>query len=83
MLDEVWSYVHRLVDGSIVVSLEQIAESIRLLADRNSLLAEGAGAATLAAALSDEAPDGTIVCVVSGGNIDASKLAAIFDGKMP
>ena len=57
--------------------------AIRLLAQRNRVVAEGAGAAPVAAALSGEAGSGKVVCVVSGGNIDADKLAKILAGQMP
>jgi len=83
VLEEMWPYVHHLVDDSVPVSLKSIADSISLLVDRSSLVVEGAGAATLAAALSDRVPDGNIVCVLSGGNIDQSKLETIFHGEVP
>ena len=83
VLEEMWPYVSHLVDGSVVVTLEDIAGCIKTLVDKHSLVTEGAGAAPLAAALSDDVPDGNIVCVLSGGNIDSSKLIEIFDGKVP
>ena len=64
-------------------TLEEIVASIRLLADRNSVIAEGAGAASVAAALSGQAGSGKVVCIVSGGNIDAGKLARILSGEIP
>ncbi len=80
---EMWALAERLLDGSLVVGLEEIAGAIRLLAERNSVIAEGAGAASVAAALAGKAGDGKVVCIVSGGNIDASKLVKIFQGKVP
>ena len=53
-------------------------EAIRLLAERQRVIAEGAGAAALAAALAGRAGGGKVVCVVSGGNIDSSVLAEIL-----
>jgi threonine dehydratase len=75
--------VRGLVEGSIVVSLEQVASAIRLLAARARIVAEGAGATPVAAALKGEAEGAKIVCVVSGGNIDPKKLARILNGEIP
>ncbi len=83
VLSEMWPLVRTLLDGSLVVSLDETAEAIRLLADRNRVIAEGAGAASVAAALAGKAGTGRVVCVVSGGNIDAATLAAILDGREP
>jgi threonine dehydratase len=83
LLPEMWELVSTLVDDSIVTSLEQIADAIRLLAERNRVIAEGAGGSSLAAALTGKAGPGKIVCVISGGNIDAGKLIKILEGKMP
>jgi threonine dehydratase len=65
------------------VGLAEIASAIRTLAERNHVLAEGAGAAPVAAALAGKAGNGKVVCVVSGGNIDLHKLAVIFEGGLP
>ena len=54
-----------------------------MLAERNRVVAEGAGAAPVAAALSGRAGAGKVVCVVSGGNIDLAKLALILQGGVP
>lgn len=67
-----------LLDGSLVVGLEQVAAALRLLAERNRVIAEGAGACPLACALEGQAGAGKVVCVVSGGNIDLAKLCAIL-----
>jgi threonine dehydratase len=80
---EMWPLVSSLLDGSLVTTLEEIAAAIRLLAERNHVIAEGAGATPVAAAVSGKAGTGTVVCVVSGGNIDAGKLARILAGEMP
>jgi len=69
-----------LLDGSLVATLAEVAAAIRLLAERNRIIAEGAGACATAGALSGRAGGGKIVCIVSGGNIDASKLCAILAG---
>ncbi len=75
--------VRGLVEGSIVVTLEEIASAIRLLAERIRIVAEGAGASSVAAALKGEAEGTKVVCVISGGNIDPKKLARILNGEIP
>ena len=83
ILPMMWPLVRELLDGSLVISPQQAADALRLLVERNHVVAEGAGAAPVAAALSGGAGDGTIVCVVSGGNIDTSKLIRILSGETP
>ena len=83
VLAEMWPLAHELLRGSLVVSLDAIAGAVRMLAERNRVIAEGAGAAALAAALTGKAGNGKVVCVVSGGNIDVAKLAKILVGEMP
>jgi len=83
LLEEMWPLVRRLLDGSIVVEVAEAAEAVRLLAERNHVIAEGAGAVPVAAALSGRAGSGKVVCVVSGGNIDSAKLATILVGEVP
>lgn len=78
VLDDMWARVRTLLDGSLVVSLAEVAEAVRLLAERNRVIAEGAGATPVAVALAGKAQGKKIVCVVSGGNIDFEKLAKIF-----
>lgn len=82
VLEEMWPLIQQVIDKSLVVSLEQVAQSIRLLAERHRVIAEGAGAASLAAARAGLAGDGRVVCVISGGNIDVSKLAPILRGEL-
>ena len=83
LLPKMWELGRPLVDGSRVVSLDETAVAVRLLAERVRIVAEGAGALAVAAALSGRAGGGRIVCIVSGGNIDASVLATILAGKTP
>jgi threonine dehydratase len=78
-----WPLASRLLAGSLVVTVAEAAGAVRLLAERQRVIAEGAGATPVAAALSGRAGSGKIVCVVSGGNIDAGKLATILGGGMP
>ncbi len=77
---ELWPLATSVLAGSLVVSVAETAAAIRHLASRARVVAEGAGAAPVAAALSGRAPTGKIVCVVSGGNIDAAVLARILGG---
>jgi threonine dehydratase len=67
-----------LLDGTVVVTLDEVADAVRLLATRAHVVAEGAGAAPVAAALSGRAGGGRAACVVSGGSIDAATLASIL-----
>jgi threonine dehydratase len=83
ILPEMWPLVQRSVDGALVSSLEEIADAIRLLVERNRVVAEGAGGAPVAAALAGKAGMGKVVCVVSGGNLDSEKLALILQGMVP
>jgi threonine dehydratase len=83
LLDEMWPLARTLLAGSLVVTLEDIAAAIRLLAERVRVIAEGAGAASVAAALAGKAPGAKIVCVVSGGNLETAKLSAILLGRLP
>ncbi len=78
VLKEMWPLVSNLIDDSLVVSLQQVSRALKLLIERNRVIAEGAGAAAVAAALSGMAGSGKIVCIVSGGNIDSDKLAEII-----
>jgi threonine dehydratase len=69
-----WERMRPVAEGSIVVSLEETKRAMRLLAEKTRVIAEGAGALSVAAALSDKAGSGPIVAVVSGGNIDLDKF---------
>ena len=80
---EMFELVRQLIEGSIVVSVGEIAQAVRLLAERSHVVAEGAGAAPVAAALTGRAGTGKIVCVVSGGNIDSEVLRTILAGETP
>ena len=68
-----------LLDGSLTASLDEVAAALRLMAERNRVIAEGAGAVALAVALSGKAGSGRIACIVSGGNIDLPKLAKLLE----
>jgi threonine dehydratase len=80
VLDGVWPLVRPLVDDALAIPVTEVAAAIRTLAERARVIAEGAGALAPAAALSGRAGTGKVVCVVSGGNINLSKLASILTG---
>lgn len=80
VLPAMWPLVQRLMSGSAVVSLDQVRDAIRHLATRHHVMAEGAGAASVAAALGGYAR-GVTVCVVSGGNINPDVLCGILTGR--
>ncbi len=83
MLPEMWPLASSLLSGAVVVSLSDVASAIRLLVERGHTVAEGAGASSLAAALTGRVPGRKIVCAISGGNIDLAKLAKILNGEVP
>jgi threonine dehydratase len=78
LLSGMWPTVRELLDGSLVMRLADVESALRLLVERNRVVAEGAGATAVAAALSGRAGHGKVVCVVSGGNIDSAVLARIL-----
>jgi threonine dehydratase len=73
-----WQRMSPLIEGSIVVSLEETRSAMRLLAEKTRVIAEGAGALAVAAALSGKAGHGPVVAIVSGGNIDLGKFAELI-----
>ena len=80
---EMFSLARPFLENSLVMGIKEVAAAVRLLAERNRIIAEGAGATPVAAALAGKAGRGRIVCVVSGGNLDPDKLAAILKGEIP
>jgi len=72
-----WQRMGPIVDGTITVSLDETRAAMRLIAEKTRTISEGAGALSLAAALTGRAGDGPIVCIVSGGNIDLAKFAEL------
>jgi len=83
LLPDMWERARPLLAGAVAVTLDETAAAIRLLVERAHVVAEGAGALSVAAALRGAGGPGRVVCVVSGGNIDASRLAAILAGRTP
>jgi threonine dehydratase len=83
VLNEMWPLVRKLIDGAVVADAEEIVAAVRLLFERHRIIAEGAGAASVAAALAGRAGEGKVVCVISGGNLDDSCLIDIIRGRIP
>jgi len=83
VLEEMWPLARRLLAGSLVTSLADVAAAVRLLAERQRVIAEGAGAAPVAAVLAGLAGARKVACVVSGGNLDSARLAEILAGRIP
>jgi len=77
ILPRMWQRMQGTVDGSIVVTLEETRRAMRTIAEKARVIAEGAGALGVAAALSGRAGDGPIVAVISGGNVDLPKFAEL------
>lgn len=75
--ERMWQRMRPIVDDTITVTLNQTSAAMRLIAEKSRTIAEGAGALSLAAALTGLAGDGPIVCVVSGGNIDLQKFSEL------
>ncbi len=73
-----WERMRPVLDGCIVVSLDQVKQAMRLMAEKARIISEGAGALPLAAALTGKAGPGPIVAIVSGGNIDLKKFAELI-----
>jgi threonine dehydratase len=79
LFPRMWERMRPLVDGCIVVSLDETRQAMRLMAEKARVIAEGAGALPLAAALTGKAGPGPIVAIVSGGNIDLKKFCELID----
>ena len=77
MFPRMWERMKPVVDGYIVVTLEETKSAMRLMAEKARIISEGAGALPLAAALSGKAGKGPIVAIVSGGNIDLNKFCEL------
>ena len=87
VLDDMWppQAVRACSAGSPAPRLlrSEVADAVRLLVERARIVAEGAGAASVAAALAHDIGARRVVCVISGGNIDTKKLATILSGEIP
>ncbi len=76
--DRMWQRMQPVVDGTVTVTLDQTRGAMRMIAEKARAVAEGAGALSLAAALTGKAGDGPIVCIVSGGNIDLQTFSELI-----
>jgi len=83
LLPEMWPLAKEYLASAHTVSLREICDAIRLLAERCRVIAEGAGGASVAAALAGAGRGGKVVCVVSGGNLDFATLGTILGGGVP
>lgn len=83
LVPQLWPVARELIDGAATVSLDQVTQAMRTLFAKARIVAEGAGAAALAAAVVDERATGNVVCVISGGNIDAAAYATVLAGGIP
>jgi threonine dehydratase len=81
VLADMWPRVAPLIDDALIATLEETAGAVRLIAERLRVIAEGAGALAVAAALAGRAGGGRIVAIVSGGNIDSAVLTRILAGE--
>jgi threonine dehydratase len=79
VIPRMWERMRPVVDGDIVVTLDQDRHAMKLMAEKARVISEGAGALPLAAALTRQAGDGPIACIVSGGNVDLKKFAELID----
>ncbi|HKN82273.1 MAG TPA: threonine/serine dehydratase [Pyrinomonadaceae bacterium] len=77
---QMFERARQLIDGSLVADLSSVAKALRQMVQHNHIVAEGAGACPVACALSGHAGSGKIACIISGGNIDPTKLALILNG---
>jgi len=83
LIPAVWEEASGLLDGAFVIRLDDAAAAVRLLAERLRVIAEGAGALAVAAAVAGKAGGGKVVCIVSGGNIDPAVFSRIVAGESP
>jgi len=83
LLPKMWPLARAVLAGAYPVPIEDAAAAVRLLVNRARIVAEGAGALALAAALAGRGGNGKVVCIVSGGNIDEDKLRTILSGATP
>ncbi len=83
LIPRVWEHARGLLDGGFALPLDEVAAAMRVLAERARVIPEGAGALAAAAALSGRIEGRRIVCIVSGGNIDADVFARVLQGETP
>jgi threonine dehydratase len=79
VFDSMWERARSLLDGALVASVPEAEDALRLMAERQRVIAEGAGACSVAVALAGKAGGGKVACVISGGNIDIAVLTRILN----
>ena len=80
VLPEMWPIIRPLLHGALIAPLDDVRRAVRLLVERARVVAEGAGATPVAVALAGHGGRGSVVCVVSGGNIDIQTLIELLRG---
>lgn len=83
LIPRVWEHASQVLEDAFALPLDEVAAAVRLLAERTRVVAEGAGALSVAAAVSGRVDANRIVCIVSGGNIDTAVLRTILAGETP
>ena len=83
VLPEMWPLLRAMIDEVVTVPLALVAQTIKLLAENNRIVAEGAGALSVAAALAAQYSQSKVCAVISGGNIDSNVFAEILRGQTP
>lgn len=83
VLEDMWPLARVLIESSLIVSISEVCDAIRTLVSKAHIIAEGAGASSVAAALHHLPSNQRTVAVVSGGNIDRSVLKQILSGETP
>jgi threonine dehydratase len=83
LLPEMWAHAEPLVTDAFAIPLEEAAAAVKTLAERARIVGEGAAGLPVAAALAGKVEGDRLVCIVSGGNIDAHRLAEILEGRVP
>ena len=78
LFPRMWDRMQPVVNGCIVVSLDETKKAMRMMAEKARIIAEGAGALSLAAAMTGKAGQGPIVAIVSGGNVDMAKFVDLI-----
>ncbi len=83
LLPKMWEHARDLVTDAYAISLADAAAGVRTLLERARIVGEGAAGLSVAAALAGLGGTGRVVCIISGGNIDSSRLATILEGGVP
>lgn len=79
--ENTFKLISEYVDDIVLVSDDEVSSAILALIEKQKMIAEGAGATSVAAVLAGKLPvEGKrVVCLVSGGNIDVTSLSRVID----